>query len=188
MAVAYDKHYLTENLFGEAYPELINFFSNNQTRGKLLDLGCGQGRDAIPLARLGHEVTGIDNSAVGIQQMERTAESEELNLTGLVNDIYEFQDFSNFDFILLDSMFHFRKSELKQESELVERIIKKSKQGTLIAFCIQNSGNKIDIFNNIVVNLELDERTTELDFFYTFEDKENNHATATKYKMIVIRK
>lgn len=188
MAVAYDKHYRTQNLFGEPYPELVNFFSNNPTRGKLLDLGCGQGRDAIPLAKLGYEVTGIDNSKVGIQQMERTARTEKLNLTGLVSDIYEFRDFDNFDFILLDSMFHFRTSELKQETELVERVINNAKKGTLIVFCIQNSSTKIKTFNNIVVNLEFSKRTAELDFNYVFEDQESNHKSTTKYKMVVIKK
>lgn len=188
MAVAYDKHYRTENLFGEPYPELINFFSNNPTSGKLLDLGCGQGRDAIPLAKLGYEVTGIDNSAVGIRQVERIAKLEELNLTGLVADIHKFQDFRNFDFILLDSMFHFRKSELKQETELVERVIQESKKGTLIIFCIQNSGSKIKTFNNIVSNLKFTLRTTELDFKYIYEDKESDHVAISKYKMIVIKK
>ena len=134
MTVAYDKYYQTENLFGEPYPELINFFSKYPVRGKLLDLGCGQGRDTIPLAKLGYDVTGVDISAIGIQQMERIATSEGLLLTGLVDDIYQFHDFENFDFILLDSMFHFRKPELKQEADLVKQIIPKSKKGALIVF------------------------------------------------------
>ncbi|RED94144.1 class I SAM-dependent methyltransferase [Marinoscillum furvescens] len=188
MTVAYDKHYQTENLFGEPYPELISFFSNNPTRGKLLDLGCGQGRDAIALAKLGYEVTGIDNSAVGIQQMERSARTQGIKLTGLVADIYDFRDFTDFEFILLDSMFHFRTSELKRETELVERVINNAKKGTLIVFCIQHSGNKIKIFKNIVVNLEFSERTAELDFNYVFEDKDSNHKSTTKYKMVVIKK
>lgn len=50
MTVTYDKHYETENLFGDPYPELIEFFDKYSRKGNLLDLGCGQGRDAIPLA------------------------------------------------------------------------------------------------------------------------------------------
>lgn len=96
--MTYDKYYQTENLFGESYPELIEFFAEFPMKGKVLDLGCGQGRDAIALARLGYSVTGIDNSKVGIEQM---------NQTWQVVDIYAFNRFSEFDIILLDSMFRF---------------------------------------------------------------------------------
>lgn len=58
----YDKYYETENLFGKPYAELIEFFNNYDHKGCLIDIGCGQGRDCIPLARLGYKVTGIDNS------------------------------------------------------------------------------------------------------------------------------
>ncbi len=76
MTASYDKHYQTENLFGEPYPELIDFFTAYPERGKLLDLGYGQGRNAIPLARMGYEVTGIDISRVGIEQMNKVVRAE----------------------------------------------------------------------------------------------------------------
>ncbi len=41
--------------------------------GDALDLGCGQGRNAIWLARQGHRVTGIDLSPVAIEQARRLA-------------------------------------------------------------------------------------------------------------------
>jgi 2-polyprenyl-3-methyl-5-hydroxy-6-metoxy-1,4-benzoquinol methylase len=53
--VAYDKYCQAENLFGAAYPELLDFFAEFPNKGKVLDLGCGQGPDSIPLARLGFE-------------------------------------------------------------------------------------------------------------------------------------
>ena len=107
MTVTYDKYYQTENLFGEPYPALIDFFAEYPKKGKVLDLGCGQGRDAIQLARLGFEVTGIDNSKVGIKQLNRVANTENISLAGIVTDIFKFEGFSEFDFVLLDSMFHF---------------------------------------------------------------------------------
>ena len=79
---SYDKHYKTEEYFGDPYPELIDFLSGISPKGKLLDLGCGQGRDAIPLARLGFKVTGIDNSSTGIDQMLKIAQEEGLTLKG----------------------------------------------------------------------------------------------------------
>ena len=105
MTVTYDKYYQTENLFGDPYSELIEFFAEYPKNGKILDLGCGQGRDAIALARLGYSVTGIDNSKVGIEQMNQIGKDENLNLVGQVGDIYSFSRFDQFDIVLLDSMF-----------------------------------------------------------------------------------
>lgn len=111
MKVEYDKYYQTENLFGEPYPELIDFYSKIEDKGKLLDLGCGQGRDAIALSKLGFEVIGIDNSKVGIEQLNEIAKTENLPLQGVVTDIYEYSNYEEFDHVLLDSMFHFGKRE-----------------------------------------------------------------------------
>ena len=49
MSSTYDQYYQTQNLFGKPHPELIKFFSHEPQKGKILDLGCGQGRNAIPL-------------------------------------------------------------------------------------------------------------------------------------------
>jgi 2-polyprenyl-3-methyl-5-hydroxy-6-metoxy-1,4-benzoquinol methylase len=81
MNPAYDKYYETENLFGAPYPELLDFYANLPTKGKLLDIGCGQGRDAIALARLDFDVKGLDNSAVGITPLNQIAKQEHLPLT-----------------------------------------------------------------------------------------------------------
>ncbi len=75
---SYDKQYKTVDLFGEPYPELIDFFRTYPKRGRLLDLGSGQGRDAIPLAHLGYNVTAIDKSKVGVKQMILKSQKEGL--------------------------------------------------------------------------------------------------------------
>ena len=71
MPNSYDTYYQQENLFGKAYPELLAFFNQFEGKGKVLDLGCGQGRDAIPLARMGFEVRAIDSSQVGIASNQK---------------------------------------------------------------------------------------------------------------------
>ena len=114
-------------MFGNPYPELIKFFTEHSKKGKVLDLGCGQGRDSIPLARHGYDVTGIDNSTVGIEQMNRIAETESLNLKGKVKDIFEFDNFAEYDFILLDSMFHFAKKDQKKKLILLKEYGQKLK-------------------------------------------------------------
>lgn len=72
----YDKYYKKAHYFGDPYPGLQEFFKAYEPKGNLLDLGCGQGRDALFLGRLGYKVKGIDISQVGINQMNKAANEE----------------------------------------------------------------------------------------------------------------
>ena len=188
MKVEYDKYYQTENLFGEPYPELIDFYSAIEKKGKLLDLGCGQGRDSIPLARLGFSVTGIDNSKVGIEQLNKVAKKENLPLKGFVEDIYSYSNFDKFEFLLIDSMFHFGKREREKEVNFLNRLIEESNPNTLITICIQKIGKKVEILNTIISSKNNLVLQNETELIYKYEDKESNHGSESKYEMITVKK
>ncbi len=188
MKSPYDKHYQTENLFGTPFPELLEFYSKINPKGKLLDLGCGQGRDAIPLARMGFEVTGIDSSKVGIQQLMRIAKKEKLPIEGLVEDIYEYPKLSQFDFILLNSMFHFRKKERDKEVTFLKRIFQEAQPKCLITICIQNTGQKLEILNSVFKEANNLKKFHEIELEYIFKDTQSNHQSHTLYKMITMEK
>ncbi|MGQ0680718.1 MAG: class I SAM-dependent methyltransferase [Actinomycetota bacterium] len=57
--------------------------------GRLLDLGGGQGRNCLPLARIGFEVTVVEASAAALEQVSRAAAAEALPLR-VVNADYRF--------------------------------------------------------------------------------------------------
>jgi 2-polyprenyl-3-methyl-5-hydroxy-6-metoxy-1,4-benzoquinol methylase len=188
MELPYDKYYKVENLFGAPYPELLEFYSGVAVKGKLLDIGCGQGRDAVALARLGFEVTGIDNSAVGIAQLNTVAKQEGLSLTGVVADIYTFTDFKPFNFILMDSMFHFGKKERDKEVSFLKSIFQKAALDTLITICLQNTGKKVEILNGIISTEDVIEETNRTSLVYRYEDKESGHSSETMYEMVTLCK
>lgn len=188
MSVTYDKHYQTENLFGNPYPELIDFFTSLPNKGKVLDLGCGQGRNAIPLARLGFQVTGIDTSKVGISQMNQIAKNENLELTGVISDIYEIAEFNQYDFVLLDSMFHFLKKDRLKETEFIKRIISNTKTGCHIVFCIQDYGKKVSTLNSTLNSQVTKNKILDTKFTYAYHDKSSGHQSVSKYRLIVVTK
>jgi len=93
-------------MFGHPYKELQDYFNKRTRRGILLDLGCGQGRDSIFLASLGYQVTAVDSSKVGINQMIKKAQTMGLEIDGIVNDIQNLKLQRKFDVILFDMLLH----------------------------------------------------------------------------------
>lgn len=74
------------------------------------DVGCGQGRDSLFIARLGHKVTSVDLSPTGIRDLMFDAKAEGLNVTGVVADIREFRWYGEYDVIVVDRTLHMLKS------------------------------------------------------------------------------
>lgn len=64
--------------------ELMAFAADELRRGKgarLLDIGCGAGSNAVPLARMGWDVLGLDLSEPMLEAASRRAEEEKLTAT-----------------------------------------------------------------------------------------------------------
>lgn len=188
MNASYNTHYKTEDYFGDPYPELIDFLSGISPKGRLIDLGCGQGRDAIPLAKLGYKVTGIDNSSVGIEQMARLAQAEGLAIKGIVGDFYSYKELDKYDIILLDSMFHFAKKDKEKETGFLKDVLNAIKVGAMIVICLHNTGNIIKTLLGVMNKYDNILTIKELDFNYTFNDPHSDHQSVTSYKMVAYKK
>lgn len=105
--VDYDKHYRKgRGQCGEPFPPFVEALNALKSPARVLDLGCGQGRDALLAARLGHDVVGVDLSSIGIDHMLEDAESEELSIEGVVCDVLEFRSRRKFDVVILDRVLH----------------------------------------------------------------------------------
>lgn len=185
MKTQYDKYYQTENLFGEAYPELLDYFGKLEHKGKVLDLGCGQGRDSIALSRLGFSVTGIDHSGLGIKQLQKSTSEQGLAIEAIVADIYSFSEFDSYDYILLDSMFHFDKKNRDSELILLKKIWSGMHRDSYLLICIQDTGKKVDY---VIQALAENQPIHNQAFHYTFIDQQSGHGSKTPYRLIVFKK
>ena len=63
----------------------------NRKPGRALDVGMGQGRNAIYLARLGWDVTGFDTSKTGLEQAQKAASSSGLKIRTILSSDEEFE-------------------------------------------------------------------------------------------------
>lgn len=59
--------------------------------GRVLDMGCGQGRNAVWLAARGHHVTGVDHSDVAVFQAQQLAAEAEVTIRFEVGDLREWE-------------------------------------------------------------------------------------------------
>lgn len=64
-------------------------------RGRILDLGCGDGFHAMILAHLGYEVYGVDNSAEGISRAKERESAAQFICTNAaaLNEVFEEEHF-----------------------------------------------------------------------------------------------
>lgn len=188
MSSSYDAYYQIENYFGDAHPALISFFQDIQPEGRILDIGCGQGRNALPLARLGYEVTGVDSSRVGISQMLKVAASENLSIDGRVGDMFEFDTYQEFDFILLDSMLHFTQKDRQKEVDWIGTIFSKIKKGCYVVFCIPENKRISQELEEVANSSAFMEKELDISFEYTFSSQDSDHQSVTPYQLLVWRK
>jgi SAM-dependent methyltransferase len=70
-------------------------------RGRVLDLGCGPGRHALPLAAAGIDVTAVDTSRELIDTLCRRAAEAGVDVEALVDDMRLFERPGAFDAVLL---------------------------------------------------------------------------------------
>jgi len=117
----YEQYYQAgRDVCGRPFPEFLNFFEDyKQKQANVLDLGCGQGRDALFIARKGHVVVGVDLSPTGIKQMVEDAQKEGLAVTGIVANIVDFVPEGQYDVILFDRILHMLDSDEQRTAVLV---------------------------------------------------------------------
>src|SRR5712691_1703219 len=61
-----------------------------RTGGPILELGCGTGRIAVPIAQDGHHVVGLDQSAAMLERAERRARRADVDVRWVEGDMRAF--------------------------------------------------------------------------------------------------
>lgn len=74
---------------------------------RVLDIGCGEGKDAVFLARCGYSVTAMDISEVGLEKAKNLAEHNQVQVNFFKADIIDFRPNADFDIIFSSGLLHF---------------------------------------------------------------------------------
>ena len=115
--VKYDEYYSAQNhALGSAFKDATAFFQNLEVGQTVLDVGVGQGRDAIPLAQMGHRVIGIDLSSIGIVPLKNAAASQHFNIDTEVAELSTNSPTERLDIIIFDRTLHMITNTIEREN------------------------------------------------------------------------
>ncbi len=81
---------------------------------RLLDVGCGEGKDAVFFARNGYIVTAIDISEAGLQKGRRLAAGCGVSVNFVRSDILDLRLETNFDIIFCSGVLQYVPKELRE--------------------------------------------------------------------------
>lgn len=189
MAYNYDNDYNTPDYFGKPIPDVLNFYQNHPVRGNLLDIGAGQGRDALFLAGMGYRVTAIDTSEIGINSLRMSASQRELDIETQIQDLDTFQRYDSFDFIHANSVFYFRSEDNQLSDELrLLRIFDLAKTETFFLVGFANAENRAEKLGDALAKLTKAEILLRKYIDTSTTEKISGLKIASEYHFTVFRK
>lgn len=86
-----ERYNTKENIYGDIPNDFLVFASSQiPPQAKILCLAEGEGRNALYLAKQGHDVSAVDFSEVGINKLKAQAKLQKINIHAEVADLNEY--------------------------------------------------------------------------------------------------
>jgi len=82
---------------------------------RLLDIGCGEGRNAVFFARNGYHVTAFDTSGKGVDKVKQLAAGAGVSVEAFVANVNEFRLTESFDVLFSTGVLQYVPPERRQE-------------------------------------------------------------------------
>lgn len=115
----YDKRYNTERYYWGLTPNRICYdimkILPPVKSYRVLDIGCGEGKDAVFFAKCGYAVTAFDVSEQGIEKAKRLAEHNKTEVSFFKADIFDYRPDTEYDIIFSSGVLHFLPLDERKE-------------------------------------------------------------------------
>ncbi len=117
----YDQRYASKRYYWGKKPsvmcdrviEIIR--PSSDFRPKLLDLGCGEGRNAVYFAKHDFKVVGLDLSLIGLEKTRRYAEEVGVHVETIHADIVNYQLSDSYDVIFSTGTLHYLPPKVRSQ-------------------------------------------------------------------------
>jgi len=102
--------------------------------GRVLDLGCGEGRNSLYLASCGLDVTAIDRSPAGIGKLLAICRRAGLDVAGIVSDIVNLNLVEDYDLVMAHGVLYYL-SEMEWR-DLLTQVKERTRPGGFNAYSV----------------------------------------------------
>lgn len=168
--------YSKDNFFGTGPTKLAQYAETLIKTNKIhsiLEIGCGQGRDAIYFSQFGYDVKALDISPKAIEFVNKIKEQLRLkNLTTSIHDIEQPLEFNHdyFDLVYSNLALHF--FDIDKLNFIFNNIAKVLKKNSHFLFSTKKVGDKYHNFGN-KINENAYEHKGIIRYFYGARDLQN---------------
>lgn len=127
----YDNHYNSKEYYWGLEPNKLCYEIMQRKSPakpyKVLDIGCGEGKDAVFLAKNGYDVIAFDISETGIQKAKNLADIHGAKVDLFKADIKDFRVETDYDIIFSSGVLHYVPLVLRQN--LIDNLKEHTKIG-----------------------------------------------------------
>lgn len=139
-AQGWDERYADAELVWSGEPNVfVATHLSGRPVGVALDLGAGEGRNAVWLAMQGWDVTAVDFSAVGLEKARRMAFDAEVELATVVSDVETYEQVQPVDLVLLSYL----QIPDNHQRRLLKRVTKWLNPGGLVLVVAHDKSNTV---------------------------------------------
>jgi SAM-dependent methyltransferase len=130
--------------------------------GRALDLGAGEGADAIRLAKLGYDVDAVELSAVACEKIERFARAQGVHI-GVRNEPLETADLTGacYDLVIMNGSLHY----VRNKKRVLRRVLAVSAPDAVHAVAVFSTATPVPA-EHAVVPVFPDEEGGVVERFY----------------------
>jgi ubiquinone/menaquinone biosynthesis C-methylase UbiE len=146
MADRFDDAYIAGSApwdIGHAQPPFVHLLEAGRISGRVIELGCGTGENAIYLARAGLHVVGVDGSPEAVRQARAKVAGAGVSVTFEVGDVLDLDgEAERFDAATDSGVFHvFDDDERPRYATSVHRVLRPGARLFILCFSEHQAGD-----------------------------------------------
>jgi 2-polyprenyl-3-methyl-5-hydroxy-6-metoxy-1,4-benzoquinol methylase len=111
----------------------------NRSRRRVLDLGSGEGADAIRMALLGYRVTAVDVSGIGVAKIRRFADEANVSLEIVQADLNTYRPAGKFDVVLCNGVLQY----IQHKKSVIERMQEATRPGGINVISVWSTHSEL---------------------------------------------